>query len=77
MNGRKIEVVTKDDAYDPAKTVQNVQELTQSDQVFALFNIVGTPNNEAIRDTLADRAPRTSTSRPVHPSGARPRTTRG
>jgi branched-chain amino acid transport system substrate-binding protein len=55
INGRKIEVVTKDDAYDPAKTVQNVQELTQSDQVFALFNIVGTPNNEAIRDTLADQ----------------------
>jgi branched-chain amino acid transport system substrate-binding protein len=55
VNGRKIEVVTKDDGYDPAKTVQNVQELTQSDQVFALFNIVGTPNNEAIRDTLADQ----------------------
>jgi branched-chain amino acid transport system substrate-binding protein len=53
VNGRKIEVITKDDQYDPNKTRQNVQELTQSDQVFGLFNVVGTPNNLAIRDDLA------------------------
>lgn len=52
VNGRQIEVVTKDDQYDPNKTKQNVQELVQSDGVFGLFNVVGTPNNLAIRDDL-------------------------
>jgi branched-chain amino acid transport system substrate-binding protein len=52
VNGRKIEVVTKDDQYDPNKTKQNTQELVQSDGVFGMFNVVGTPNNLAIRDDL-------------------------
>lgn len=53
LDNRKIEVVTKDDQYDPNKTRQNVQELVQSDGVFGMFNVVGTPNNLAIRDELA------------------------
>lgn len=52
VSGRKIEVVTKDDQYDPNKTKQNVQEMVQSDGVFGLFNVVGTPNNLAVRDDL-------------------------
>lgn len=54
VDGRKIEVVTKDDGYEPNATVQNVNEMVQRDQVFALFNIVGTPNNLAIWDDLGD-----------------------
>ncbi len=50
-----IEVVTKDDQYDPNKTKQNIDELLQSDRVFALFNVVGTPNNLAIRDDLSSQ----------------------
>ena len=63
VNGRKIEVVTKDDAYDPAKTEQNVARADAERQVFAFFNIVGTPNNVAIRDdTRPMRARRTCSS---------------
>lgn len=52
VNGRKITYVYKDDGYDPARTVQVVRELVQQEQVFALFNTLGTNNNLAIRDFL-------------------------
>ncbi len=51
VRGREIEIIAKDDEYVPGNTIANYEELTQSDQVFALFNMVGTPNNLAIRDT--------------------------
>jgi branched-chain amino acid transport system substrate-binding protein len=50
VNGRKIDFKYLDDAYDPSKTVQNVRELIQQDNVFALFAVVGTNSNLAIRD---------------------------
>ena len=50
VNGRKIEFKYLDDAYDPSKTVQNVRQLIQQDNVFALFAVVGTNGNLAIRD---------------------------
>jgi branched-chain amino acid transport system substrate-binding protein len=58
VNGRKIDFKYLDDAYDPAKTVENVRELIQSDNVFALFSVVGTNSNLAIRDfTNAAKVP--------------------
>jgi branched-chain amino acid transport system substrate-binding protein len=50
VNGRKIDFKYLDDAYDPSKTVQNVRQLIQQDNVFALFSVVGTNGNLAIRD---------------------------
>jgi branched-chain amino acid transport system substrate-binding protein len=50
VNGRKIDFKYLDDAYDPSQTVQNVRQLIQQDNVFALFSIVGTNGNLAIRD---------------------------
>ena len=50
VNGRKIDFKYLDDAYDPSKTVENVRELIQQDNVFALFSVVGTNSNLAIRD---------------------------
>src|SRR5438270_7051571 len=52
VNGRKIEYKYLDDAYDPAKTVQAVRELVQQDNVFAIFNTLGTNGNLAVRDFL-------------------------
>jgi branched-chain amino acid transport system substrate-binding protein len=48
--GRKITFKYLDDAYDPSRTVQNVRQLIQQDNVFALFSVVGTNGNLAIRD---------------------------
>ncbi len=49
VNGRRIAFKYYDDAYDPAKAVQNARQLILEDQVFALFSTVGTNNNLAIR----------------------------
>jgi len=50
VNGRQIEFTTYDDGYEPAKALTNVRRLITQDQVFALFNTLGTPNNLAIWD---------------------------
>lgn len=52
----EIEVVAKDDEYTPAKTVQNINEEVGTDGsgAFAVFNVVGTVNNVAIRESLGE-----------------------
>jgi branched-chain amino acid transport system substrate-binding protein len=50
VNGRKIEFVTFDDGYDPARAVSNARRLITQEKVFALFNTLGTANNLAIWD---------------------------
>ena len=52
VQGRQIELVVKDDGYEAGRTVTNVNEMLQKDQVFALFQNVGTPNNLAIWDQV-------------------------
>jgi branched-chain amino acid transport system substrate-binding protein len=51
----KVDLVAQDDAYDAQKTFANVQTLVENDKVFALFNVVGTKNNLAIRDYLGEQ----------------------
>lgn len=48
VNGRRIKLVTKDDAYDAKKTLENVNVFIADDSAFALFGTFGTPNNEAL-----------------------------
>ena len=48
VNGRSIKLVSKDDAYDSQKTLDNVNALIAEDATFALFGTFGTPNNEAL-----------------------------
>ncbi|MCB0977347.1 MAG: ABC transporter substrate-binding protein, partial [Acidimicrobiales bacterium] len=52
----KIKVVDKDDEYNASKTVSNIRELVGTDgsKAFAVFNVVGTANNLAIRSDLGD-----------------------
>ena len=45
MNGRKIELITLDDGYEPARTVPNTKKLIEQDKVFALIGYVGTPTS--------------------------------
>jgi branched-chain amino acid transport system substrate-binding protein len=52
VNGRKITYTYLDDGYDPPRTVQAVRQLVQQDNVFAVFNTLGTNNNLAIRGFL-------------------------
>jgi branched-chain amino acid transport system substrate-binding protein len=50
VHGRKLQFTYLDDGYDPSRTVQNVRQLIQQNNVFALFSVVGTNSNLAIRD---------------------------
>jgi branched-chain amino acid transport system substrate-binding protein len=52
--GRKISYKYLDDGYDPGRAVQNTIRLVQQEQVFAMFNTLGTNNNLAIRKYLND-----------------------
>jgi ABC-type branched-subunit amino acid transport system substrate-binding protein len=55
INGRKIELVSYDDAYDPAKTAVNTAKLIDEDKVFALAGFVATGNLAAAMP-LAEKA---------------------
>jgi ABC-type branched-subunit amino acid transport system substrate-binding protein len=52
VNGRKIEYVYKDDAYNPTQTSQVVNQLVLQDQVFAVVGGLGTPTHSAVLDYL-------------------------
>jgi branched-chain amino acid transport system substrate-binding protein len=52
VNGRKINYIVKDDAYDPSKTVPLTQQLVESDKVFAIYGSLGTAPGLATWDYL-------------------------
>jgi ABC-type branched-subunit amino acid transport system substrate-binding protein len=52
INGRKINFISYDDSYNPPKTVEQVRRLAESDEVYVLFNIVGTAGNSAVQKYL-------------------------
>src|SRR5450432_835205 len=42
INGRKINFITLDDGYNPAKTVECIRQLVEQDKVLCTFNTLGT-----------------------------------
>ena len=48
IGGRKIKLITLDDAYNPSKTVEQARKLVEEDEVLFIFNPLGTPPNSAI-----------------------------
>src|ERR1700722_862785 len=54
INGRKINFISRDDGYSPPKTVEQVRQLVEQDQVLLLFSTLGTPTNTAIHGYLND-----------------------
>jgi len=52
VNGRKIQYEYLDDGYNPTQTVQLTRQLVQQDNVFAIFNTIGTDNALAVRPFL-------------------------
>ena len=55
VDGRQIELIAEDDAYDPGRTATNATELVEQEGVLGLFNVIGTPNNLAIWDDLGEQ----------------------
>jgi branched-chain amino acid transport system substrate-binding protein len=49
VNGRKINFISYDDGYNPAKAVEQARKLVESDEVLLIFQSLGTPSNSAIQ----------------------------
>lgn len=47
INGRRIRLISLDDAYSPPKTIEQTRRLVESDEVLMLFSSFGTPPNTA------------------------------
>jgi branched-chain amino acid transport system substrate-binding protein len=52
INGRKINLISLDDAYSPPKAVEQARKLVEEENVLALFQPLGTPSNTAIQKYL-------------------------
>jgi branched-chain amino acid transport system substrate-binding protein len=52
VNGRKIKLISLDDAYSPPKTVEQTRRLVEQEDVFLVFGSVGTAANAAIQRYL-------------------------
>jgi branched-chain amino acid transport system substrate-binding protein len=55
VNGRKINLISLDDAYSPPKAVEQVRKLVEEDEVLFLFGMLGTPSNLAAAKYLNSR----------------------
>ena len=47
VHGRRLELKTLDDGYEPEKTIANTLQLIENDDVFSLIGAVGTPTSRA------------------------------
>ena len=57
VHGRRIRMVTEDDAYKPENSVRLVGKMIAQDHVFALANLTGTANVAAVLPLLAKEDP--------------------
>jgi branched-chain amino acid transport system substrate-binding protein len=58
INGRKVTLISLDDAFSPPKTVEQTRKLVEDDGVLAIVGSTGTPTNLAIAKYLnANRVP--------------------
>jgi ABC-type branched-subunit amino acid transport system substrate-binding protein len=52
INGRKVNLISLDDAYSPPKAVEQTRKLVEQDEVFAMVGSLGTPTNSAVQRYL-------------------------
>lgn len=55
VHGRRLELTSLDDGYEPERTIENARKLLNEEQVFALIGAVGTPTSRAA-EPLAEEA---------------------
>ena len=55
VHGRKLELVSLDDAYNPKKAEENTRQLIEEKQVFALFGYTGTGSTAAALPLAAEQ----------------------
>ena len=52
INGRKVNLISLDDGYSPSKAVEQTRRLIEQDEVFAIFQSLGTASNAATQKYL-------------------------
>ena len=55
VNGRKINLISRDDGYSPPKTVEQIRELVEVENVAFIFQSLGDVTNAAVQRYLNDR----------------------
>jgi ABC-type branched-subunit amino acid transport system substrate-binding protein len=55
INGRKVNLISLDDAYSPPRAVEQVRKLVEEEQVLALFQTLGTPTNSAFHEYVNNK----------------------
>ena len=55
INGRKINLISRDDGYSPPKTVEQIRKLVEEDKVAFIFQSLGDVTNAAVQRYLNDR----------------------
>ncbi|MXW41919.1 MAG: ABC transporter substrate-binding protein [Acidimicrobiia bacterium] len=54
IHGRMLELITRDDAYEPEAAITNTRTLIEQEQVFSLIGAVGTPTSRSATPLAAD-----------------------
>jgi branched-chain amino acid transport system substrate-binding protein len=52
VNGRRVNLISLDNAFSPPKALEQTRKLVESDEVFAIAGLLGTPTNVAIQKYL-------------------------
>ncbi len=55
INGRKLNLISRDDAYSPPKTVEQIRKLVEEDQVAFIFQSLGDVTNASVQRYLNER----------------------
>ncbi len=55
IHGRRVRLIIKDDAFDPARTPEVVKQLVEEDRVFAICGGVGTESGLSVKSYLANK----------------------
>ncbi len=55
INGRKINMISLDDGYNPPKTVEQIRRLVEQDDVAFIFQSLGDVTNAVVQKYLNDR----------------------
>lgn len=55
VNGRKLQLIAKDDGYEPNKSIEVTKQLLEEDKVFGLIGPVGTPTSSATQPIAAEQ----------------------
>lgn len=52
VNGRRVEIISLDDAYSPPKAAEQTRKLVEQDEVLLIYGVSGSPTNNATRAYL-------------------------